>query len=220
MRWPLESAVFPLLVKFFEDVPDIVTIEGGVMKKSAICMMVLFLVLLAAGAANAGRAITLMQVRATILPWLRYTIIAEPAALVVTASEEQENERVGEHGRDEADDEADKESRREEGEKKYAAEKRAIEIERGTLLSVDTNTTDGYVLSVQSFESNAFTTVKIKVEDGGPSFALAPGGSVEVHLPYNSRRSDVIALSYDFSISPYAEAGSYPWPIIVTVHPL
>jgi len=185
------------------------------MKKSAICMMILFLVLLSAGAANAGRAVAMMQVRATILPWLRYTIIAEPVALVVTASEEQENERVGEHGRDEAD----KESRREEGEKNNA-EKSVVEIERGTLLSVDTNTTDGYVLSVQSFESGAFTTVKIRVEDGGPSFALAPGGSVEVHLPYNGRRSDVIALSYDFYISPYAEVGSYPWPLIVTVHPL
>lgn len=174
--------------------------------------MMFFAVVLASGVARGGRAVAYMQVSATILPWLRYTIIEEPGSLDVAGDLEEYH--AGDLGQDhgekkEAGDERDK-----------TAEKRTLEVEPGTVVSITTNTREGYILSVQSLPSPVFTVVKVKVKDSGQSFFLAPGQDVALHLPYDGKSSDTLRLSYDFTLSPGVPPGSYPWPIIVRVEPL
>jgi len=172
------------------------------MKRLTTAYMVAFFIFLVLGSeAYGGKTSTLMHIRATIPPQLNYSILHEPAALEIT---------------DENTEDKDKENER--NNKHEEKKNRELKIKDGTILSVDTNTTEGYILSVQSLPSNVFISVKIKVEGNGPKFRLSPGGSVEVHIPYSGKSHDVLSLSYKFYLSPGVDTGVYPWPILVTVH--
>ncbi len=188
------------------------------MRRLAVCTAMFFLVILASSVARGGRAVAYMQVSATILPWLRYTIIEEPGSLDVGGvggglEEHHEND----HDRHDAGLEG---HYGEKAHEKAGKEPQTLEVEPGTILSITTNTTEGYVLSVQSLPSPVFTVVKVELKDRGQSFFLGPGESVALHLPYDGKGSDTLELSYDFTLSPEALPGSYPWPIIVSVEPL
>jgi hypothetical protein len=195
------------------------------MRRLAVCTVMFFLLVLSSGAAEGGRAITFMQVNLTILPWLRYSIVKEPSVLEVVGDLEQDYEDDRGHheeGRDRhhgGEKDRSEQGERQDGMGRFARS-RTLEIERGTVVSITTNTTEGYILSVLSLPSPVFTVVKVELKESGQSFSLGPGRSVAIHVPYSGRSRDTLELSYDFTLSPGVESGSYPWPIVVRVDPL
>jgi len=185
------------------------------MRRLALCPAMFFLVILASGTAQGGRAVAYMQVSATILPWLRYTILEEPGSLDIGGGLEEHHE--SDHDLHDASPEGHHGERAHE---KSWQGPRTLEVEPGTILSITTNTTEGYVLSVQSLPSPVFTVVKVELKESGQSFFLRPGESVALHLPYEGKGTDTLELSYDFTLSTGVAPGSYPWPIVVSVEPL
>ncbi len=93
------------------------------------------------------------------------------------------------------------------------------DVHVGTVLSVTTNDTNGYIISVNSYGVEAVTSIVVTT-DGGVSYVISLDGGVEIHEPYSGSTSEIKKLSYRFYLSPEAEAGFYPWPIIVTAYPL
>ena len=126
---------------------------------------------------------------------------------------------------------------------KSDAKKGYKEVNNGTIISVTSNTTNRYVISVSarplpSAEDNeekknekrkkdhdgedsaaeVYTYVTVTVD--GRTFGTAPGGSVDIQMPATSQTNDTTRLSYRFTLSPGVASGTYPWPIVVTVYPL
>ena len=114
----------------------------------------------AAGWANAGNETAKLHIQSTILPSLEYRILHEPSVLRITKRDIR---------------------------KRKDKRKRHKRVKNGTILSVETNSVNGYILSVQSLASEVFTSVEVKIELGGPSFVLSPGGSMDIHVPYNGK---------------------------------
>lgn len=88
-----------------------------------------------------------------------------------------------------------------------------------TVISVTTNDTNGYMISVMSHSIENVTSIVVTTDDG-VSYVIYPGGGVEIHIPYSRTTTVIKKLSYRFYLSPDAENGFYPWPIIVTVYPM
>lgn len=118
------------------------------------------------------------------------------------------------------------------------------EVNNGTSVSVTTNSSNGYVISISAQplvsaenkdkdEKNknhkkdkgdndrtlaVYTYVTVTID--GRYFGTAPGGSVDFQMPATSKTNNTTRLSYRFALSPNVEADTYPWPIVVTVYPL
>jgi len=171
--------------------------------------LVLLVVGLGAGPVRSAQSSSQMRVEVTVMPRVDYRIVREPAALVIPGDAHEEERG----GREEKHEKEDREGRVE----RHDRRRMEMKIKNGTIVSVETNSTDGYILSLQSVESHVFTSVRIKVEGIGESLRLTPGGSAEAHIPYNGKRRDLKRLSYVFTLSPEARPGSYPWPIVLTI---
>jgi len=97
-------------------------------------------------------------------------------------------------------------------------EKGYTEVNPGTVISVSTNSTSGYIISVHFAESDAFSSVEATVEHH--NYVISPGSDVDLYHAYKGSTSDTIKIGYRFVLSSSAMAAEYPWPIVVTVHPL
>lgn len=165
-----------------------------------------------AGLAHSGSVAGQLHIEATVPPTLEFRIVHEKHDLKITKSD---------------------------------AEKGYKNVNNGTIISVTTNNSNGYVISVSAqplvgtedkkdekdkkhkkdkdkdgedrvFEVYTYVTVTVD----GRSFGIAPGGSVDIHMPVSSKTNDTKRLNYRFTLSPGAVAGTYPWPIVVTVYPM
>lgn len=93
------------------------------------------------------------------------------------------------------------------------------DIDENTILSVTTNNTNGYIISVNCYGIDDVTSIVVTTDDG-VSYVISPGGGVEIHIPYSRSTTEIKKLSYRFYLLPDAEQGFYPWPIIVTAYPM
>ncbi len=91
-------------------------------------------------------------------------------------------------------------------------------IRRGTIFSVKTNNTNGYIISVNCAETDTFTSIKVKT--GSNSVQLLPGGQVEIHEPYPGPHPEIKRLNFKFYLSSDVKPRLYRWPISVTIYPM
>lgn len=170
--------------------------------------IVIALFLLAfADLAHSGSVTGQLHIEATVPPMLEFRIVDEKHDLKITKSD---------------------------------ADKGYKNVNNGTIISVTTNNSNGYVISVSAnplvstedkkdkrdkkdkdgedrvFEVYTYVTVMVD----GRSFGVAPGGNVDINMPATSKTNDTKRISYKFTLSPGAEAGTYPWPIVVAVYPM
>lgn len=154
-----------------------------------------------AGLAHSGSVTGQLHIEATVPPTLEFRIVDEKHDLKITKSD---------------------------------ADKGYKNVNNGTIISVTTNNSNGYVISVSAnplvstedkkdkdgedrvFEVYTYVTVMVD----GRSFGVAPGGNVDINMPATSKTNDTKRLSYKFTLSPGAGAGTYPWPIVVAVYPI
>ena len=92
------------------------------------------------------------------------------------------------------------------------------DVHMGTFLTITTNDPNGYLLSIQSQRGEGLVSITVTVE--GSAYNLSPTGSVEIPFPFHGLAPEKRKLSYRFHLAPNAKTGIYPWPIIVTVHPI
>jgi hypothetical protein len=88
----------------------------------------------------------------------------------------------------------------------------------GTVLSVTTNNTNGYMLSVCRQESDVIDSITVNV--GGVSHPLHSGGCVDLHIPFHSFTPNIMKMHYNIQLLPDTEADFYHWPIAVIVYSL
>ena len=75
----------------------------------------------------------------------------------------------------------------------------------------------GSCFSVDTKDKKSLPVVTISnTEDDVTEFS--PGETVEFYIPYRSSEREH-NLSFQFQLSEDAEAGTYPWPITVTIYP-
>ncbi len=90
----------------------------------------------------------------------------------------------------------------------------------GTSLTVDTNTTNGYVLSVQAMNYGGYSHITFQVQGVSTVYQVTPGGLVEVHIPYTGANPTVHTISYTVHIAAGTAPGAFAWPVVVSAHPL
>lgn len=172
-------------------------------------VIAIFLLAFADGV-RSGSVTSQLQIQAIVLPRLEFRIVHEKDGLRITKSD---------------------------------ANRGYKEVKNGTIVSVTTNVAEGYIISIYAYplvstedkedkkdkkhkkdeegedrETEVYTYVTVTVD--GTSFGVAPGSSVDIHMPASSMTNDSKSLSYKFTLSPHVEAGTYPLPITVTVYPL
>ena len=90
------------------------------------------------------------------------------------------------------------------------------EVRNGTIMSIQTNTQDGYLISIHLLASEAYTSVTVQVDDDGRLFELLPDSYLEVHMPSSSEEKENLRLNYMFHLSGTVEKAKYPWPIMAS----
>ena len=101
------------------------------------------------------------------------------------------------------------------------AKKGYKKLNNWTIISVKTNDSNGYVISVSAQplsinEVNVYTYLHVIVD--GRSFGTAPGGSVDIQMPATSIiEGNIIRLDYRFDLGQNVVPGSYSWPIVVSI---
>jgi hypothetical protein len=89
-----------------------------------------------------------------------------------------------------------------------------------TSITIDTNTTNGYVLSVQAMNYGAYASITFHVQGHSMSYQLLPGDFIEVHIPNPGTNPTTEILDFNINIAPGTSAGVYNWPVVVAAHPL
>jgi len=89
-----------------------------------------------------------------------------------------------------------------------------------TAVEVDTNMTNGYVLAVQAFGSSGYSSITFRVQGNPASYRLFPGGFAEVHIPFKGVNPATDTLDFTVYVPPGTSPGTYPWPVVVSAHPL
>jgi hypothetical protein len=92
------------------------------------------------------------------------------------------------------------------------------DVKTGTIISVSTNSINGYALSIYCQNGGFFTSVRISVDSD--SYLVSPDGAVDIYYPYNGSHSGIVQVSYRFYLSSEAKATHYASPIGITVHAL
>ncbi len=88
-----------------------------------------------------------------------------------------------------------------------------IDVQKAMVLSIKTNSANGYILlfSVGSSVANELT-----VFDGNNAYKFSEAGG-EVPMPYQGKNSVIKKLSFRFRLSPDSRPGTYQWPVAVMV---
>ena len=87
------------------------------------------------------------------------------------------------------------------------------EVRSGTIMSIKTNTQDGYLISIHLLASEAYISVTVQFDDDGRLFELLPGSNIDIHMPSSSIEKENIRLNYLFYLSDTVKKAKYPWPI-------
>ena len=90
-------------------------------------------------------------------------------------------------------------------------------INAGTIISVSTNSTDGYYLSIFCKDRGFLQSISVILGSG--SYLVYPGNQVDILLPYKGSLSDVTQVDYRFYLSAEAQITEYLWPIEINVRP-
>ena len=90
-------------------------------------------------------------------------------------------------------------------------EKGYVDIRRGLVLSVKTNSTNGYVLWI-ALNDDLLSNVKMFSENNAYSLSRSGG---EVHMPYQGNDYFEKEFSFRLYFSPKAKPGMYEWPLSI-----
>ncbi len=90
-------------------------------------------------------------------------------------------------------------------------EKGYMDIPGGLVLSVKTNSTNGYVLWVAL---NDALLSNVKIFSGNNAYSLSRSGG-EVHMPYQGKKYFEKAFSFRLYFSAKVKPGTYEWPLSI-----
>lgn len=88
-----------------------------------------------------------------------------------------------------------------------------IDIHEAVVLSVKTNSTNGYLLTL-SLESNMFSRVTVHNENNVYNFSETGG---EIHMPFQGMNVTTQKLSIRFHLLSNISPGQYKWPATVLI---
>jgi len=91
-----------------------------------------------------------------------------------------------------------------------------IEVTRATVLSVKTNSLNGYMMNFFVAE-NLFSNVTLS--DGTKRYSFSETGG-EVHFPSQGMRNAEKGFTYRFDLRANVEPGRYQWPVAFMISPM
>ncbi len=88
-----------------------------------------------------------------------------------------------------------------------------IDVQEAVVLSVKTNSTNGYLLAF-SLESNMFSRVTVRNENNVYNLSETGG---EIHMPFHGMNVTTQKLSIRFHLLSNISPGQYEWPVSVLI---
>lgn len=95
-------------------------------------------------------------------------------------------------------------------------EKGYIEVSRATVLSVKTNSFNGYLMNFFVAE-NLFSNVTLR--EGNSTYSFSESGG-EVHFPFHGRDYAKKSFTFKFDLRADAKPGTYHWPVAFVISPM
>lgn len=178
-------------------------------------------------AVSGGSARASMDVTMNVVPSFQYSILHQPAFLVIEEKSEDREDSDKSDDRDRERDSKNKDDDREDSHKenrrsKHAdakAGKKRVTIRHGVTISVQADDPAGYLLSIQLQDHQPFSRMRAYTDDGA-SIYLRPGEDGVIKVQDVEAYPDIVKISFTFYLKKNVKADKYAWPVVVAAFPL
>jgi len=186
-----------------------------------VLVLVGFLSLLAASPVTAASSQTTLQVSARAVASLSFTVIEEPSHFRIRQGKDIDGHDRRSKDRSDLDDEDERASKERTGRDDEDKRRQSgqTSVRERIVVSVTTNSSNGYALQFQAAQLSAYRSARIKIKGIG-TVTLRPGESAQLPVRKLTQQADVRTITVVLKISSKAKPGRYPWPINVSAIPL